>query len=207
MAHLSWLYRKLLYGKKIRLALFFGMAFLLLFFAGTANAFAGTLTVTNISPPSLSTEQGTVVAGEILQLHASPENTITVTGMKVIISGARDSDLNLVKLVKDVNGNNSFDNGVDQILASTTTAGGVAEFSAPNIISIAANTTETIFVVFEISNSATVGATIQSSLPDQSYITVSDTDVVAPFSNYYGTVITIEDKPDTLLVSQLAPPT
>ncbi|MBS3909777.1 MAG: hypothetical protein KGZ93_09165 [Actinobacteria bacterium] len=180
---------------------------LLLFFSSTASAFGATeetLTASNLPPANASHLQGSSnVIGDVLYLYAPLGDGITVANITVRQVGtALDSDISLLKLIRDVNGNRVYDVGTDTIIASTTTASGVASFTGINL-AISSNTTETILVAFDISGSASVGAKIQSNLIYASGdIVVVAPDKVANYGNLSGATLTIEDKPDTLTVGQ-----
>ncbi|NCO66660.1 hypothetical protein, partial [Candidatus Aquicultor secundus] len=163
MFHFKRLLRELSYDKLARLTLFFAVALLLVFFVDTASAFAGTLTVSDSSTGNSIAVRGQTHVADILRLYASPPDTVTVTDITVRQNGtALDSDISLVKLISDTNGNGVIDIG-EPVLASTTTAGNTAQFSALNL-NISPDTTATLLVAFDISSSATLGNTVQSTI-------------------------------------------
>ncbi|MBE0448648.1 MAG: hypothetical protein IBX64_11220 [Actinobacteria bacterium] len=168
---------------------------------------ADKLTVTNNPPTTnLNPEQGSQnVVGDVLRLHASTGDNITVTTVKVDTGLTTDSNVKLVKLIHDKDGNGQFNSG-DVIIASTTSASGVAQFNSLNF-EVASDTTQTILVAFDISNTAKVGDTIKTSIvydpdPALSGIQVAAPDIINGSGALIGATLTIEDKPDTLIVDQ-----
>ena len=205
MFHFKRLLRELSYDKLARLTLFFAVALLLVFFVDTASAFAGTLTVSDSSTGNSIAVRGQTHVADILRLYASPPDTVTVTDITVRQNGtALDSDISLVKLISDTNGNGVIDIG-EPVLASTTTAGNTAQFSALNL-NISPDTTATLLVAFDISSSATLGNTVQSTIqynvdPSLSDIKVDVASTVNAFSNLIGTLATIDSAAEELSVS------
>ncbi|MHB8841639.1 MAG: hypothetical protein ACYC56_07605, partial [Candidatus Aquicultor sp.] len=206
MFHFKRLFRELSYDKLARLTLFFAVALLLVFFVDIASAFAGTLTVSDSSTGNSVAVRGQTHVADVLRLYASPPDTVTVTDVTVDTSGtALDSDISLVKLISDTNGNGAIDDG-EPVLASTTTAGNVAQFTGL-AIDISPDTTATLLVAFDISGFATLGRTIQSTLhynvdPSLSDIKVDAASTVNPFPDLIGTLATIDSGGETLSVSQ-----
>ncbi|MDI6816188.1 MAG: hypothetical protein QME41_03210, partial [Actinomycetota bacterium] len=184
-----------------------GIIFLLLLFSSMTNAYASeeTLTASNLPPANASFLQGSSnVIGDILYLYAPAGDGITVADITVNqIGTASDSDISLLKLIRDIDSNGVYNVGIDEILASTTTAGGIASFAGINL-AISPDTTETILVAFDISASATPGVIIQSNLVYASGdIVVAALDSIADYGNLLGAELTVISA-DTLSVTQVS---
>ncbi len=111
------------------------------------------------------------VAMEKLVLTADA-NQATISGIRVDKRGAStlDSDVAAVKLYRDANGDGIF-NAADTLLASTTFVGGTAIFGSLNLV-VAATQPVTLFVVIDVSPTATVGMTVNVRLATSNYISV-----------------------------------
>ncbi|HCG98352.1 MAG TPA: hypothetical protein DE036_00635, partial [Actinobacteria bacterium] len=186
-----------------------GIIFLLFLFSSMTSAYASeeTLTASHLPPNNSSFSQGsTNVVGDVLYLYAPPGDGITVSDIVVRQSGsAADSDISLLKLIRDINGNGAYDLGLDEILASTTTAGGIASFPGLNLL-VSPDTTETVLIAFDISASASTSASIQSNIiyAGGDILTIAP-DTVADFGTLDGATMSITASADTLTVSHIPP--
>lgn len=178
-----------------------------------ANYDSNLLTVTNTAnqlgvghtlPADFSAQQGTqdnIV--DVIDLSVVQGNGVTMTGLRLDhIGTAVATDITSVKLYRDANSNGTFQAGIDPQISSTTISGGRADFSLS--LDISKTASEKLFVAVSLTTPATVGATVQFNLANNSYITVNSPDTVASFAALSSAILTILDKPDILTVSQNA---
>ncbi|NCO66741.1 MAG: hypothetical protein GW874_09125, partial [Solirubrobacter sp.] len=169
-----------------------------------------TLQVSHSSVATATVEQGSAnVLAEKIDLHdPAGGDGVNVNTITLRQNGsAPASDITLVKLFVDSNDNGSFEPALDTETTSSPLTGQSVTFSNLNI-PISVDSTKTVFAVFNVSNTASIGKTLQSNIaynPDMalSDIKVDSPDLVADFSALNGTAITISDKADTLNVAQL----
>lgn len=119
----------------------------------------------------------------------------SITALKVKRTGTgADSDITGAKLYYDQNANGTFESATDQQIGSTMTfSGGSLTFSG---FTVTPSTTasSTIFVVYNISSSATLNATLGAEITDVSYFTTNPTTGVtvnlttAPFTTTTATI-------------------
>ncbi len=109
-------------------------------------------------------------------------NSGTVTGMRVDKTGTSlvDSDVAAVKLYPDADGNGNF-SAADTLLASTNFVGGIAIFANLNIV-VPANQPATLFLVIDLSRTATLGKTVAVHLGNHAYVVGNSTTTVDPNS-------------------------
>ncbi|WP_461373554.1 hypothetical protein [Candidatus Aquicultor sp.] len=164
------------------------------------------LQVSGGSIPATTSAQGSLdVVGQKILLHAPNGDGVTVTAANVTITTPLSSNILLVKLAHDTNGNNRIDTG--ETIGSTTTAAGMAQFS--NLaLNITPNTTETLLVGYNLSYSAGIGQTIQSTISFISNgVQVDQPDHVDDFGIIYGALVTISDAPDVISLRTSSPAT
>ncbi|PIY39608.1 hypothetical protein, partial [Candidatus Aquicultor secundus] len=167
-----------------------------------------TLQVSHSSVATATVEQGSAnVLAEKIDLHdPAGGDGVNVNTITLRQNGsAPASDITLVKLFVDSNDNGSFEPALDTETTSSPLTGQSVTFSNLNI-PISVDSTKTVFAVFNVSNTASIGKTLQSNIaynPDMalSDIKVDSPDLVADFSALNGTAITISDKADTLNVA------
>ncbi|MBS3908952.1 MAG: hypothetical protein KGZ93_04920 [Actinobacteria bacterium] len=169
----------------------------------TLTSLPDVLYVSHEAPRNFSAEQGTqnnVV--DLLRFAARSGDGGRITGLRLDqVGSATASDITSISLFRDTNGNSSFDPVGDQELSSATLANGGVNFAFS--LDVAENTTETVFVVARVADSATVGSTIKLNLANQSSVTVSAPDTLEPFTALSGATLTVLDKPDTLSIVQI----
>ncbi len=109
-------------------------------------------------------------------------NSGTVTGMRVDKTGTSlvDSDVAALKLYRDAIGNGNF-SAADTLLASTSFVGGIAIFANLNIV-VPVNQPVTLFLVIDLSRTATLGRTVAVHLGNHAYVVGNSTTTVDPNS-------------------------
>lgn len=168
-----------------------------------------TLTASHTPPTAANINQGTTdTVIDVLNLSADTGSTITVNSIKVDRTGtSSDSDVSLVKLIDDANGNGLYDGG-EATLASGTFSSGTKTFTLTSY-TVTGGTPRKILVVYDISSSATHNATVGSNLVDNSYISVASPATVSS-SNFPLTsnTFTIKDvtAPTTTLTTNPSSP-
>lgn len=109
-------------------------------------------------------------------------NSGTVIGMHVDKLGTSlyDADVVALKLYRDADGNGNFSTA-DQILGSTTFVGGIAIFGALNIV-VPMNQPVMLFLVIDLSKTASVGKTVGLQLGNHVYVVGNATTTIDPNS-------------------------
>ncbi len=109
-------------------------------------------------------------------------NSGTVVGMHVDKLGTSlsDSDVAALKLYRDADGNGNFSTA-DQILGSTTFVGGIAIFGSLNIV-VPMNQPVMLFLVLDMSKTASVGKTVGIQLGNHIYVVGNATTTIDPNS-------------------------
>ncbi|MHB8841609.1 MAG: hypothetical protein ACYC56_07450 [Candidatus Aquicultor sp.] len=168
----------------------------------TITLSAEPLTVTHTPPSDFSADQGSQnQLLDTVNLSAPGGDGIINNGLTINKTGsALDSDISTLRLIKDTNGNQIFEPGTDAEFASTTLAGGIADFSLS--LEVLPETTETVFVVANLIHTASIGTTVRPSITGTTSLDVCEPDTITAFGPLDGATLTILDKPDTLDISQ-----
>jgi hypothetical protein len=115
---------------------------------------------------------------EMLQfkLNASTLENIQVNNLTITHQGTGDPEGTImadgVQLVRDVNNNGVYDNGTDNILATTNFSGLTATFTLSSVI-ITANDTEDWLVMYDFSPPLSFGETYQARIADLTDISLT----------------------------------
>lgn len=117
---------------------------------------------------------------------SSSSGSITMTDLKVDLTGTgADADIAAAKLYDDANDDGVLDGG-DTLLSTKTFLSATLTFDALSY-TVTDPTAERLLVVFDISGSATTGNTVGARIVDNTYVTVSGSAVVSPFSTISST--------------------
>ncbi len=108
--------------------------------------------------------------------------SLTVTQIVVTKTGTStsDSDISSAILYDDVNEDGDYDSGTDTFIATATFSSGTATLSSLSL-SVSAGTDEYLLIMYNISGSGDVGATVGAKLDGAASFTVQSPDTVNAF--------------------------
>lgn len=143
------------------------------------------------------------VVMEKLTLIAGTDS-LTLTAIKLDKAGtAMETEITSVKLFDDSDDTGTFTGGDIQLGTTQTFSGGTLTFSGLSY-EVNSGTSETLFILYDISDVATVGDTVGGKIVDSSYITLLSPDAVNAFGLINSTNSTIQgSSPDALTVAGL----
>jgi len=170
-----------------------------------------TLTGSDKAPVSVQQAQTNVPMLQTRLSASSDDVTITSVALTKTGAGGVDGDVTQVRLYWDVNGDGAPDAG-DQLLGSGVFTGGVTAIGGMNF-TVAQGADRYLLMTYDISPTATEGATMGVRLANNAAVVVSNPDVVA--STNFGTngissgTPTVQSGVDSLRVTaqDLAPAT
>jgi len=172
-----------------------------------------TLTVTGTDLAPVDVYQGdNNIEMEWLTLNTAT-GSVTVNSIQIDLSGTGvAADIANVKIYDDVNDNQLYDAGTDALLGQGTFAGipPTVTITIAGGFDVTAGTPEHLLVAYDIDAAATVGNTVGVSIIDNTYVTVTAPDTVAPFGPIASTNSNILlAVPDSLTVTgtDMAPAT
>ncbi|MDO8804040.1 MAG: FlgD immunoglobulin-like domain containing protein [Elusimicrobiota bacterium] len=136
-----------------------------------------------------------VADNQLARLSFWTDNDVAyLTGFKLSFAGlAGPSDIPLVKIYRDTDGNGYFDSAADALAATAQITGGNAYLYLPGSGDAVTVSTRAYFAVVDIASGAVINNTVSLGLPNENSLFVAGSDRVAVFPGQATITATIRD--------------